>query len=191
MKAELAARLAERDITAAALEDTAELEKISRDALRQVREAVGGYRNGDLAGEVANARVALTAAGAYLTTDIDTRNCPQTHDNLYALVLREAVTNIVRHAGARHCNIKLRTARAWMAMLTIEDDGRGGRIREGNGIHGMRELGWLHWTAPWTSNPVVTARASWPALPLAGLGTDEEPQVQPLPGMLKNWRSAP
>ena len=189
VKAELAARLAERDIAAAATEIRG-LEKISRDALRQVREAVGGYRNGDLAGEVANARVALTAAGAYLTTDIDTKNCPQTHDNLYGLVLREAVTNIVRHAGARHCSIKLH-CQGRMAMLTIEDDGRGGRIREGNGIRGMRErLAMLDGSLDIESGPEGTRLMA--CLPLAGLAEEnDEPEAQPLPGMLKNWRSAP
>jgi two-component system sensor histidine kinase DesK len=51
--------------------------------------------------------------------------------------LREAVTNIVRHAGARHCRVALNPAESeW--RLCIEDDGVGG-AREGNGLRGMRE----------------------------------------------------
>lgn len=137
VKAELAARLAERDVAAAAPE-IRELEKISRDALRQVREAVGGYRSGGLTGELVNARVALDAARVELSVDIDRSGCPASHDDLLALVLREAVTNIVRHSGARRCEVRLqRLGNAF--HLTIHDDGRGGRIREGNGIRGMRE----------------------------------------------------
>ena len=137
VKAELAARLAERDVAGAAAE-MRELEKISRDALRQVREAVGGYRNGGLVGEIAGARVALKAANVELTADVESHNCPPSHDNLLALVLREAVTNIVRHSGARNCSVKLRCQDRF-AMLTVEDDGRGGNLREGNGLRGMRE----------------------------------------------------
>ena len=137
VKAELAARLAERDVTAAAPE-IRELERISRDALRQVREAVGGYRNSGLVGELANARVALAAANVTLTTEVAPEGCPATHDHLFSLVLREAITNIVRHARARHCSVRLTYAVRGVA-LTIEDDGRGGSFREGNGLRGMRE----------------------------------------------------
>ncbi|HEX2668049.1 MAG TPA: sensor histidine kinase [Gammaproteobacteria bacterium] len=137
VKAELAARLAERNVAAAAKE-VRELESISRDALRQVREAVGGYRNGGLNGELVNARVALDAARVELAADVDARGCPATHDNLFALVLREAVTNILRHSGARRCSVEL--LRHGMALrLNIRDDGRGGNLREGNGLRGMRE----------------------------------------------------
>ena len=137
VKAELAARLAERDVAGAAVE-MRELERISRDALRQVREAVGGYRNGGLAGELANARVALKAANVELLAELESRDCPPMHDNLFALVLREAVTNIVRHSKARRCSVKLHYHER-VATLTIEDDGRGGNLREGNGLRGMRE----------------------------------------------------
>ena len=137
VKAELAARLAERDAAAAAGE-VRELERISRDALRQVREAVGGYRSGGLNGELVNARVALQAARVTLSADIDPRGCPPSHDELCALVLREAVTNIVRHSGARLCKVEMRRD-GTVVRLTIRDDGRGGNLREGNGLRGMRE----------------------------------------------------
>ena len=137
VKAELAARLAERDVAAAAAQ-VRELENISRDALRQVREAVGGYRSGGINGELVNARVALQAARVTLSADIDPRGCPASHDDLCALVLREAVTNIVRHSGARRCSVEMRRDNS-MVRLTIRDDGRGGTLREGHGLRGMRE----------------------------------------------------
>ncbi|HET7396159.1 MAG TPA: sensor histidine kinase [Gammaproteobacteria bacterium] len=138
VKAELAARLAERDMESAARE-IRELEAISRGALRQVREAVGGYRSGGLAGEMAIARIALSTAKVELTSELVTsHNCPPAHDHLFALVLREAITNVVRHAAARHCNVKLFCDGVY-ARLHIQDDGHGGRIRAGNGLKGMRE----------------------------------------------------
>jgi two-component system sensor histidine kinase DesK len=137
VKAELAARLAERDVAAAAGE-IRELEQISRDALRQVREAVGGYRSGGLTGELVNAKVALNSARVELIAEVDCPGCPPTHDNLFALVLREAITNIVRHSGARHCWVQMQR-RGILLELTIRDDGRGGNLREGNGLRGMRE----------------------------------------------------
>ncbi|HEX6550025.1 MAG TPA: sensor histidine kinase [Gammaproteobacteria bacterium] len=138
VKAELAARLAERDMESAARE-IRELEAVSRGALRQVREAVGGYRSGGLAGELAIARIALGTAKVELASELATSHeCPPAHDHLFALVLREAITNVVRHAAARHCNVKL-SCNGTHASLCVADDGRGGRIRAGNGIKGMRE----------------------------------------------------
>ncbi|MHB8425853.1 MAG: sensor histidine kinase [Gammaproteobacteria bacterium] len=137
VKAELAAKLAERDMPGA-VREIREVERISRDALQQVREAVGGYRNGGLAGEVINARIALSAANIALSECAVTAELPAGHDALLALVLREAVTNVVRHSGAHACVIRVETADG-RVRLYVEDDGRGGRTKEGNGIRGMRE----------------------------------------------------
>ena len=57
------------------------------------------------------------------------------HRTVLAWVLREAVTNVVRHSGAGRCAIRLSAA-----GLVVEDDGRGLRgAKEGNGIRGLRE----------------------------------------------------
>ncbi|MHB8404585.1 MAG: sensor histidine kinase [Gammaproteobacteria bacterium] len=137
VKAELAAKFAERDLEGATRE-IREVERISRDALAQVREAVGGYRSGGLAGELANARVALTAADVELAEKIDAPKLSATQDSLLAMLLREAVTNVVRHSGARHCRIRLESRDRHIRLL-VEDDGRGGAVHEGNGLKGMRE----------------------------------------------------
>jgi two-component system sensor histidine kinase DesK len=137
VKAELAARLTERDMAAAARE-MRELERISRDALKQVREAVGGYRSGGLVGELANARIALASANVELNVDAAQHPLSPTHDNLLAMVLREAVTNVVRHSGASRCNVRI-ALDGGVVSLAVEDNGGGGRMREGNGISGMRE----------------------------------------------------
>jgi len=137
VKSELAARLAERDMSGAARE-IRQVERISRDALRHVREAVGGYRGGGLAAETVNARIALSAADISLMECETGQRLPEEHDRLLALTLREAVTNVVRHSGARECRITLDCTDG-EARLTVQDDGRGGNIREGNGLRGMRE----------------------------------------------------
>jgi len=137
VKAELAATLAEKDLQGAARE-IREVERISRETLQQVREAVGGYRSGGLIGELANARVALTAADVELTEKIDAPKLSATQDSLLAMLLREAVTNVVRHSGARHCRIRLENRDRHIRLL-VEDDGRGGTVHEGNGLKGMRE----------------------------------------------------
>ncbi len=137
VKAELAARLAERDLPGAARE-IREVEHISRNALQQVREAVGGYRSGGLDAELANARAALTSANVSLAEKVDPPRLSGTQESLLAMVLREAVTNVIRHANARHCRIEL-DRRGGQLQLTVRDDGRGGPVREGNGLRGMRE----------------------------------------------------
>ncbi len=137
VKAELAAKLAERDMIGAARE-IREVERISREALQQVREAVGGYRSGGLSAELANARAALTAANVRLTEKMDLPTLSDTQDSLLAMVLREAVTNVLRHSGANHCHIELE-GRDRDIRLVVTDDGRGGEMHEGNGLKGMRE----------------------------------------------------
>ncbi len=137
VKAELAAKLAERDLAGAARE-IRDVERISREALAQVREAVGGYRSSGLTGELANARVALTAANVKLAEKVEPPNLSPAQDSALAMVLREAVTNVVRHSGAQHCRIRLENHNDQLRLL-IEDDGRGGKVREGNGLRGMRE----------------------------------------------------
>lgn len=137
VKAELAGALAERDLPGAAKE-IRELEQIARDALAQVRRAVGGYRS-DLAGEIANAGVTLRAANvAFEANTASGGGCGKEQDAALAMVVREAVTNIVRHAGARTCRLSLEHD-ALGTTLDIRDDGVGGRRKAGNGIRGMRE----------------------------------------------------
>jgi two-component system sensor histidine kinase DesK len=136
VKAELAGRMAAHDLPGAAAE-IRELEGIARDALAQVREAVGGYR-GDLGGEIANAGVTLHTAGVELEADATDLRCTPEQDAALAMVVREAVTNIVRHAHARRCRLALRREGTALT-LEIADDGRGATHAEGNGIRGMRE----------------------------------------------------
>ena len=169
VKSELAARLAERDMPGAARE-IRQVERISRDALRHVREAVAGYRGGGLAAEAINARIALSAVNITLKECETGARLPEKHDRLLALTLREAITNVVRHSGAHECHITLDCA-GGEAHLSVRDDGRGGCINEGNGLRGMRErLQGLGGCLAVESGPAGTCvRASVPLEPPAPL----------------------
>ncbi|MGH9581904.1 MAG: sensor histidine kinase, partial [Bryobacteraceae bacterium] len=142
LKSELASKLFERDPERARRE-ILELERIARDALAEVRLAIGGYRAGSLAEEFARARATLETAGLHV--DYDTlKDAPASskpspaQETVLALVMREAVTNIMRHSGARNCRIYFGPD-GESYRLDIQDDGRGGISYEGNGLRGMRE----------------------------------------------------
>ena len=138
LKADLAGRLVGNDPQAAQRE-IAELGQVARDALAQVRHAVTGIRAASLAAEAATARLLLETDGVSMELDMDDAGVPPPHlETVLALCLREAVTNIHRHARANRVHVRLqRDARHW--QLHVEDDGRGGGIRAGNGLDGMGE----------------------------------------------------
>lgn len=137
LKSELASKLMDRD-PERAKNEIRDVEKISRDALADVRHAIRGYRAKGLSEEMARARATLETAGVRF--DCETREIGLTpaQESVLALVMREAVTNVVRHAEARTCKVELQRVNG-DCMLQIEDDGRGGFQIEGHGIRGMRE----------------------------------------------------
>ncbi len=137
LKAELAGRLLARDPAAAATEID-EVQRISREALSEVRRAVEGYRERGLPAEVAGARRALQAAGVSFECELEPPRLPAAVEGVLALALREAVTNVIRHAGARSCRVTLER-QGNEVRLEVSDDGRGGGAAEGVGLTGMRE----------------------------------------------------
>ena len=137
IKAELAAKLAARG-DGRAEREIRDVEAVSRGALRQVREAVAGFRRVDLDGELAGARLACEARGIRLAVDRPPIDLPPDREAVLALCLREAITNVVRHSDARHCRVGL-AREGTRIRLTVADDGIGGAIREGAGLSGMRE----------------------------------------------------
>ena len=167
LKAELAGRLLTQNpdpSAARAAAEVADIERITRSALSEVREAITGYRAQGLAAEIEAARRTLDAAGvtliladdpatpvASLTTSTNsdpsksvTATTPALsaqEETVLALALREAVTNIVRHARARNCTLRFVTrSDTALRSLVIEDDGLAPRPpREGNGLRGMRQ----------------------------------------------------
>jgi two-component system sensor histidine kinase DesK len=137
LKAELAGRLLTRDGERARAE-IADVERLSRDALAEVRAAIAGYRGGDLAAELERARATLETAGIAVEADRASISLPVAHERVLALVLREAVTNVLRHAQARRCRLSLeRSANAY--RLEVSDDGVGVAQPEGFGMRGIRE----------------------------------------------------
>ncbi|HEV3226170.1 MAG TPA: sensor histidine kinase [Acidimicrobiales bacterium] len=136
-KSELASRLAPADMERAVQEMT-EVERLAREALVEVRETVTGYRRPNLAAELTNARVALDAAGIEAEVHADVDDVPDDLDETLAWVLREMVTNVVRHSHARSCRIEASGDRGAIS-LAVTDDGHGPSGTVGNGLAGARE----------------------------------------------------
>jgi two-component system, NarL family, sensor histidine kinase DesK len=137
LKSELAGRLIAADPVRASTEIT-DVEQIARKALGEVREAISGYRAEGLAAEIKRAQSTLDAAGVTLICEEKPPALNPTEETVMSLVLREAVTNVVRHAQASQCVMRFVTKDGKTALV-VEDNGRGGVREEGNGLRGMRE----------------------------------------------------
>jgi two-component system sensor histidine kinase DesK len=136
LKSELASKLAERDPARAMLE-IKDVERISRDALAQVRSTVRGYHSLSLQAEAEQATATLKAAGVKVECNFATADIPPSHEGVLALALREAVTNVIRHAKASYCGLRLRPVDGG-CELEIKDNGCGHMSPEGIGLTGMR-----------------------------------------------------
>ncbi|MFF9480071.1 sensor histidine kinase [Streptomyces sp. NPDC014733] len=134
VKAEAVRRLGPRDL-AAALEQAADIEAVGRQALTEIREAVNGYREGSLTVELDRARSLLEAAGIAPEVRQSGPPLPPQAGALLGWVVREGVTNAVRHSGATRCTIEVR-ADEERARLTVTDDGRGPAEPPGDGAPG-------------------------------------------------------
>ena len=142
LKSELAGRMLPGRPDQAA-EQVADVERVSRQALVDVREAVSGFRRPTLETETAGARTALAAAG--IRADLPGLSdefpaLPPDQEGALGWALREAVTNVVRHSGARRCTVTL-TRTGGDLCLSVTDDGRGPQEgdRDGNGLTGLAE----------------------------------------------------
>jgi two-component system sensor histidine kinase DesK len=138
LKAELAGRLIERDPQRAAKE-IGDVERTARTALSEVREAIGGYRSQGLTAEMEHARSTLQSAGVSLACESPVPQLHAAEETVLCLAVREAVTNIVRHAQATHCRMRFTTSDDGYQALLIADDGAPPNLQEGNGLRGMRE----------------------------------------------------
>ncbi|MEU9480687.1 sensor histidine kinase [Streptomyces sp. NPDC048191] len=141
VKSEAARRLAPRDMDAA-LGQITDIESVGRQALTEIREAVTGYREGSLATELTRARSALSAASVKpVVRQSGAPLEPQT-EALLSWVVREAVTNVIRHSDARRCEISVECG-AEQARLTVTDNGSGtpvSRPQQGIGGTGLKGL---------------------------------------------------
>lgn len=136
LKSELAARLSRSDPERAEVEMT-EVSKIAREALDEVRATVAGYRDASLATEVRTAEALLTAASVETTVSGVPVNLSPAVEEVASWVVREASTNVVRHAHADHCRIVLGRVASGLSV-EISDDGV---ASEGSGFSGSGSLG--------------------------------------------------
>ncbi len=135
VKSELAGKLVDRDPERARAE-IADIERLTREALADVRSTVAGVREVTLVGELSAARTALVAAGIEPDLPGAVDEVPGARREVFGFVVREAVTNVVRHSGASRCAV-----RVGPASVEVTDDGTGAGVREpsaGSGLDGLR-----------------------------------------------------
>lgn len=170
-----------------ALAEVRDAERLSRHTLEEIRATVSGYRRASLTAELAGARSALRGAGI-------AARLPQSSDEVradlrepFAYVLREGITNVIRHSGATTCEVRL--GPDW---IEVRDDGSGGAPVPGTGLTGLSERmtesgarlsagptsGGFHLTAtaaPAALNGPVTNDSPAASSPVRGSGADGVP----------------
>jgi two-component system, NarL family, sensor histidine kinase DesK len=138
VKAELASRLSGKGDPSAAGE-LADVQRLARQAVRDVREAITGAHSPSVGAELAAAESALRTAGIEACIDNRAPSIDPAHESTIAWAIREGVTNVVKHSGARTCWIALEAAEEFTA-LNIEDDGRGAvGAGSGAGLDGLAD----------------------------------------------------
>nr|MDT0657413.1 histidine kinase [Micromonospora sp. DSM 115978] len=153
LKAELAAQLARRG-RAEAVDEMLEVRRLAQESLTEVREVVRGYRAANLSAELAGARAVLASAGVRCQVLGDDQDLPEPAQDALGWVVREGITNVLRHSEASRCTIAVRrtpgsgplpagAAAGGSAgvVLTMENDGvpAGTPAGLGNGLLGLRE----------------------------------------------------
>jgi two-component system sensor histidine kinase DesK len=139
LKTELAGRLLERAAEPARVQrEITDIEHIARQALANVRRAIGGYSLDSLDSEFERAASTLRTAGIEVECRREPVHIDSGQEGILGLALREAVTNVIRHARARNCRIELSRVEDTL-VLEVRDDGCGTNGQEGFGLRGMRE----------------------------------------------------
>jgi two-component system sensor histidine kinase DesK len=136
VKAELAERLIDSDPDRARAE-LVDLQRLSRDALADVRATARGMRGISLPGEIASARMALESAGIEPVLPTVADEVPSRWRELFAWTLREGVTNVIRHSDATRCVVEVAAD-----SISVRDDGRGpgaDHDATGSGLDGLRQ----------------------------------------------------
>ena len=143
LKSELAGRLIEKE-PARAAQEVREVEHVARETLREVREAVAGYRQPTLRNELDGAHQMLAAAGIACTVEHTVGRLPQAVDATIAWTVREGVTNVIRHSRARQCTIRIWSENGKARAEILNDGYREqeddlSRVRRGSGLSGLTE----------------------------------------------------
>ncbi|RAG84649.1 sensor histidine kinase [Streptacidiphilus pinicola] len=200
LKSELSSRFMDQERYEEARAQVNDIEKVSRQALVDVREAIGGYRRPKLAVEIAAARTALTAADVTIDAPLSLADprpgLGAEEEGALGWALREAVTNVVRHSGATECRIRLiedlapdgRPGR--VLTLEVADNGNLGKQSRhqppGNGLTGLSERlaladGTLD-AGPASGRHGFVLRAT---VPLRAELTSKDPEEQPAAGTVQ------
>ena len=137
LKLELSRKLFDRD-SQAARRELEEAERVARHALAEVRAAVTGIRSTDLAAELASARLLLESSAVRLEYGSLPDSLPQEVERALALIIREAITNVHRHAAATEASVRFMHTPDRLDMQ-ISDNGKGGLAAHGNGVTGIGE----------------------------------------------------
>lgn len=141
VKAQVTRKLVTRD-PVQAQQQALDIEDIGRGALSEVRQAIAGYRGRGLARELEAARGTLADAGIAAEVRQDGPPVPAGADALLGWVVREGVTNVIRHSGARQCQIAVHSEDG-RVTVTVSDDGGGAPALAvaggGHGLGGLRE----------------------------------------------------
>ncbi len=142
MRSELVDRLLPDD-PATAREHARAVRELAAEALAETRSLVHGYRTGDVAAEVRNAAQVLRAAGAEVTVRGDPAEIPAPAADAFALLVREATTNVLRHSTPDAVEIRVERD-AGSVRVAVRNDGvnepSGGPDGDGGtGVSGLRE----------------------------------------------------
>ncbi|WP_219468085.1 sensor histidine kinase [Nonomuraea rhizosphaerae] len=139
VKTELAVRMSDAD-TAAAKAEMVEVNGLTRGALRDLRQAVRGYRELDLGAELNSVKGVLEAAGVRCELHLPYRDLPGGVAPVFAYAVREAATNVLKHSTASFCEITIRFTDQ-EAELRVRNDGVARRQASdlGSGLTGMGE----------------------------------------------------
>lgn len=132
VKAGLARRLLEADAPDRVADEVADVERLGRDALAEVRATIEGRRVVPLAAEITAAREMLAAAGIEAELPEEVGDVGAGCGPPFGHVVREGVTNVIRHSGATRC-----TVRVGSGWVEVTDDGRGSAAPPGNGLTGL------------------------------------------------------
>ena len=167
LKSELASKMIDKNLPLAQIRaEIKAVEQLSRETLAQVRGAVAGYNQATIVTEVLKAQVATDAAGIELIVNIAPIDLPPPIESQLALVIREAITNVVRHAD---------TDQAWITLnedqhqlrLTIRDQGKIGVYQANAGLNNMKErIEKIGGTMHLTTLPTTMLQFVLPCIPL-------------------------
>ena len=143
LKSELAGRLVEQE-PARSIQEIREVERAARHTLREVREAVAGYRQPRLESELDGARQILSAAGVACQVEHSAGELEPSTDAVLAWTVREGVTNVIRHSRARRCSIRLTHENSTVCAEVMNDGPRrqpleSAKARTGSGLSGLNE----------------------------------------------------